>query len=553
MNKVMSGASAIVECMKREGIEHVFCVPGESYLPLMDSIYESKTIQLISTRHEGGAAFMAEAYGKATRKPGIAMATRAVGGANLAIGIHTAYQDSTPMVVFLGQVHSKFRGREGFQEVELDQFFRHIAKWTVEIKDVERIPELVQRAFRIAKSGRPGPVVVALPEDVLVAEAEMSFGPVAPVPAPRPGVQEVEAVRRLLEKAERPLILAGGGVIAANGEQALIQLAEKFKIPVMASFRRHDVFPNHHELYVGHSGLGTFAPVLDTMREADLVLAIGTRLSEVTTQDYAIFSQNQKLVHIDIEYETLGKVYSPTIGIVADAKEALEAFINTSVNNTWEQWAKERREAYERAGNHVAKEEKHSVDNREIIRILQNTLPEDTIITNDAGNFAGWLHSFYSFNRTKTYIGPTSGAMGYGLPAAIGAKVAQPGKVVVSLSGDGGFMMTVQELETAARYKIPVIALVFNNSMYGTIRMHQEMHYPERVIGTDLNNVNFASLGASLGVKSFRATTHKEFQEALECSLMADYPVVIEIMTNPERISVQETIESIREKSKQHM
>ncbi|MBN6189085.1 acetolactate synthase [Aneurinibacillus sp. BA2021] len=549
----MSGASAIVECMKREGIEHVFCVPGESYLPLMDSIYESKTIQLISTRHEGGAAFMAEAYGKATRKPGIAMATRAVGGANLAIGIHTAYQDSTPMVVFLGQVHSKFRGREGFQEVELDQFFRHIAKWTVEIKDVERIPELVQRAFRIAKSGRPGPVVVALPEDVLVAEAEMSFGPVAPVPAPRPGVQEVEAVRRLLEKAERPLILAGGGVIAANGEQALIQLAEKFKIPVMASFRRHDVFPNHHELYVGHSGLGTFAPVLDTMREADLVLAIGTRLSEVTTQDYAIFSQNQKLVHIDIEYETLGKVYSPTIGIVADAKEALEAFINTSVNNTWEQWAKERREAYERAGNHVAKEEKHSVDNREIIRILQNTLPEDTIITNDAGNFAGWLHSFYSFNRTKTYIGPTSGAMGYGLPAAIGAKVAQPGKVVVSLSGDGGFMMTVQELETAARYKIPVIALVFNNSMYGTIRMHQEMHYPERVIGTDLNNVNFASLGASLGVKSFRATTHKEFQEALECSLMADYPVVIEIMTNPERISVQETIESIREKSKQHM
>jgi acetolactate synthase-1/2/3 large subunit len=552
MNKVMSGARAIVECMKLEGVEHVFCVPGESYLPLMDSIYESKTIQLISTRHEGGAAFMAEAYGKATRKPGVAMATRAVGGANLAIGIHTAYQDSTPMVVFLGQVHSKFRGREGFQEVELDQFFGHIAKWTVEIKDAERIPELVQRAFRVAKSGRPGPVVIALPEDVLVAEAEMSFGPVAPVPAPRPGVQEVEAVKRLLEKAERPLVLAGGGVIAANGEQVLIQLAEKFKIPVMASFRRHDVFPNHHELYVGHSGLGTFAPVLDTMRKADLVMAVGTRLSEVTTQDYGIFSHNPKLVHIDIEYETLGKVYSPDVGIVADAKEALEVLLDMNVNYTWEQWAKERREAYERAGDNVAKEERHSVDNREIIRILQETLPEDAIITNDAGNFAGWLHSFYSFNRSKTYIGPTSGAMGYGLPAAIGAKVAQPGKVVVSLSGDGGFMMTVQELETAARYKIPVIALVFNNSMYGTIRMHQEMHYPERVIGTDLNNVNFANLGTALGVQSFRVTTHEEFKEALERSLASGGPVVIEIMTNPERISVQATIQSIREKSKQH-
>lgn len=551
MGKLMNGARAIVECMKLEGIEHVFCVPGESYLPLMDSIYETESIQLISTRHEGGAAFMAEAYGKATRKPGIVMATRAVGGANLAIGIHTAYQDSTPMVVFLGQVHSKFRGREGFQEVDLDSFFSHIAKWTVEIKDVERMPELVQRAFRIAKSGRPGPVVVSLPEDVLVAEAEMSFGPVTPVPAPRPGTQEIVSVQGLLQQSERPVILAGGGVIAANGEQALRKLAEKFEIPVMASFRRHDVFPNDHALYVGHSGLGTFAPILDTLRQADLVLAIGTRLSEVTTQDYSILKPEQKLVHIDIDEETLGKVYSPHVGIVADAREALEELLDMKVDKSWSKWAKERNEIYKHAGDGVGEEKEHSVDNKKIIRILQETLPEDAIITNDAGNFASWLHNFYSFNRSKTYIGPTSGAMGYGLPAAIGVKLANPDKTVVSLSGDGGFMMTTQELETAVRYNIPVIALVFNNSMYGTIRMHQEIHYPERVIGTELSNVNFSSLGAALGAQAFRVTTDEEFKDTLERALLSKGVTLIEIITNPERISVQATINSIREKSKQ--
>ncbi|CEH28015.1 acetolactate synthase [Aneurinibacillus migulanus] len=549
MKKVMNGAQAVVECMKREGVEHVFCVPGESYLPLMDSIYESGDIQLISTRHEGGASFMAEAYGKATRKPGVAMATRAVGGANLAIGIHTAYQDSTPMVVFLGQVHSKFRGREGFQEVELDRFFGHIAKWTVEIKDAERMPELVQRAFRIAKSGRPGPVVVALPEDVLVAEAEMSFGPVAPVPKPRPGASEVAAIEQLLANAKRPLILGGGGVIAADGEQALLKLAEALNIPVMAAFRRHDIFPNNHRLYVGHSGLGTFSPILDTLGQADVVLVVGTRLSEVTTQDYGIFPQNPKLIHIDIDAATLGKSYSPDLGVVADAREALEALLDMNVTCMWEEWAKERREAYELAGEGIAKEE-YAVDNREIIRIMQEVLSEDTMITNDAGNFAGWLHSFYSFNRPKTYIGPTSGAMGYGLPAAIGAKVASPGKTVVSLSGDGGFMMTVQELETAARYNIPVIALVFNNSMYGTIRMHQEIHYPERVIGTDLGSVNFAELGTALGVQSVRVETNEDFKEALARAVASNAPALIEIMTNPERISVQSTISSIREKAK---
>lgn len=549
MKQRLNGADAIVECMKLEGVEYVFCVPGESYLPLMDSIYETDCIELISNRHEGGAAFMAEGYGKATRKPGVVMATRAVGGANLAIGVHTAYQDSTPMVVFLGQVHSKFRGREGFQEVDLDRFFGHIAKWTVEITDAERIPELVQRAFRIAKSCRPGPVVISLPEDVLIEEADMCFGPVSYAPAPRPSAQEISTVQELLEHAKQPVILAGGGVIAANGEQALRALAEKFNIPVMSSFRRHDVFPNDHTLYAGHCGLGTIPSILDTLRTADLILAIGTRLSEVTTQDYSIIKPEQTLIHIDISEEILGKVFSPYIGIVSDAKEALEELLSMKIEHSWSAWANERHAAFKHAGDNAAAEKEHAIDNREIIRMLESMLPKESIITNDAGNFASWLHNFYSFTDPKTYIGPTSGAMGYGLPSAIGAKLANPEKTVVSLSGDGGFMMTVQEIETAVRYNIPVIALVFNNSMYGTIRMHQEKNYPERVIGTKLSHTNFSMLGSALGAKNFRVTTNEEFKNALEQALNEREVTIIEIVTNPEQISVQETITSIRKKA----
>jgi acetolactate synthase-1/2/3 large subunit len=519
----------------------------------MDSIYDSPVIELISTRHEGGAAFMAEAFGKAARKPGIAMATRGVGGANLAIGIHTAYQDSTPMVVFLGQVHSKFRGREGFQEVELDRFFSHIAKWTVELRDAERTPELIQRAFRIAQTGRPGPVIVSLPEDVLVKEADMVFGTPVRIPAPHPAPEELTRIKEMLDHAERPLILAGGGVIASNGESELIRFAEKHEIPVIASFRRHDVFPNSHRLYAGHAGLGAFSSVLDTLRQADVILAVGTRLSEVTTQDYSILSEEQKLIHIDIEYNTLGKVYHPDIGIVADAKAALAALEKIPLDRSWKEWSSQRREAYRNDQQAEHPEDEQWVSIRDVIRTLQNELPEDAVITNDAGNFAGWLHHYYIFNKPKTYIGPTSGAMGYGLPAAIGAKLAFPERTVVSLSGDGGFLMTAQELETAARCGIPVIALIFNNQLYGTIRMHQEMHYPGRVIGTELGEVYFARLAEALGIEAERVHTNEECNRALKTALASGKPYVIEVMTNPEQISATNTIASIRKKSKLHI
>ncbi|MFC0301272.1 thiamine pyrophosphate-binding protein [Virgibacillus soli] len=540
----MTSAKAIVTCIKKEGISNVFCVPGESYLPVLDALYDETSIQVIAARHEGGAAFMAEGYAKSTRKPGVVFATRGVGATNLSIGVHTAYQDSTPMVVFLGQVHSKFRGREGFQEVDLDELFKPIAKWAVEINDPERMPELVQRAFRIAKTGRPGPVIVSLPEDVLPVETEMTFGPVAAVPEPTPSRNEINDVINMLSTANQPLVIAGGGIKNGAAEEALVNFAEKFSLPVMVAFRRHDVFPNEHPLYAGHLGLGTNKKVLQSVKDADVILALGTRLSEVTTQDYTLIEADQILIHIDIDDETLGKVYAPHLGVVAHMKPALEVIQEENITVTWEDWSATCHQRFVEA-SHVGVGEGDYI-NKKIIATLHKELPEDALLTNDAGNFAGWLHTYFRFKKKHTYVGPTSGAMGYGLPAAIGAKLAYPKKTVVSLSGDGGFMMTVQELETAVRYHIPVIALVFNNNMYGTIRMHQEMHYPERIVGTDLGDVSFAKLAESVGAVGITVETIEGFNAAFAKALALYKPVVIEILTDQEQISVTSTIEQIR-------
>ncbi|HLR14247.1 MAG TPA: thiamine pyrophosphate-binding protein [Bacillota bacterium] len=543
--KTVTAAQAIVETMKREQIEKVFCVPGESYLPVLDALHDESSIQVISARHEGGAAFMAEGYAKSNKKPGIVLATRGVGAANLSIGVHTAYQDSTPMIVLLGQVHSKFRGREGFQEVDLDQFFQPISKWAVEVSHPERMAEIMQRAFRVATSGRPGPVVISLPEDVLPVEAEMMFTEAMQRPAPVPSIEEVERIEQLLENAKKPLIIAGGGVKSAGGEEILVKFAEKYHLPVMASFRRHDVFPNEHPLYAGHFGLGMHAAELQTIKEADVVFAIGSRLSEVTTQDYSIITPDKKLIHIDISYDTLGKVFVPDVGIIADAKEALEAMKGMDLVASWTDWAASRNEAYKEAAKLEVSED--DVINKHVISILEKTLPDDALLTTDAGNFAGWLHSFYPFKKKNTFLGPTSGAMGYGMPAAIGAKLAFPDKTVVSLSGDGGYMMTGQELETAVRYNVPVISLVFNNEMYGTIRMHQEMHYPEKVVATDLGRVSFVDMAKSFGADGYFVETKEQFQDALDKAIAGNKPALIEIATGKEQISVGSTITEIRE------
>ncbi|OQP05672.1 acetolactate synthase [Geobacillus sp. 46C-IIa] len=531
----LSVPQAIIECVKQERISHLFGVPGESYLPLLDALYDEPTLQFISARHEGGAAFMAEAYAKASGKPGVVLATRGVGAANLAIGVHTARQDSTPLVVLLGQVHRRFRGREGFQEVELDEWFRPLAKWAVEITDPERVPELVQRAFRVAKTGRPGPVVVSIPEDVFTATVAEAVLLAMDAPCPAPADDEVKRIEAALAAARRPLIVAGGGVKRARAEQALRRVAEQYSLPVAAAFRRHDVFPHDHRLYVGHLGLGAPAAVVETAKQADLILAIGTRLSEVTTQDYTWPLPHQTLIHIDIDEEALGKVFSADVAVAADAREALCALSGRQIVPSWNEWVLARRRAYEETARRP--QPPRNVQEA-IIAELQAQLPDDGVITNDAGNFAGWLHTFFSFKEQHLYIGPTSGAMGYGLPAAIGAKLVHPERPVVSLSGDGGFLMTAAELETASRYGVPVISLVFNNRMYGTIRMYQELQFPGRVVGSGLGAVSFAKLAMALGANGVTVGTVDEFAAAFKQALAAAKPTVIEVMTEPEQLSV---------------
>lgn len=543
--KKMTAAQAIVTCMKLEEITNVFCVPGESYLPLLDALYDEESIEVIAARHEGGAAFMAEAYAKSTRKPSVVMATRGVGAANLSIGVHTAMQDSTPMVVLLGQVHSQFSGREGFQEVDLVHYFQPITKWAVEIRDANRTPELIQRAFCIAKTGRPGPVVVALPEDVLPAEAQMHIGPVSPRPSPAPSKKEIQQVAAMLSNAQRPLIIAGGGVKAAGAESLLSEFASRFQLPVAAAFRRHDVIDSRHPMYAGHLGLGIKPAIKQTVSEADVILALGTRLSEVTTQDYGLIRPDQKLVHIDIAYDTIGKVYAPDIGIVSDMKEALHSLLEIDISPVWHEWVLKRHKANAEAGRLQVSED--DVINKYVIAQLAEKLP-DALLTNDAGNFAGWMHQYFPFASPHSYVGPTSGAMGYGMPAALGAKLAFPEKTVVSLSGDGGFLMTAAELETAIRHQINIIAIVFNNKMYGTIRMHQEKHYPKKTIATDLGDVSFAKLAESMGAAGHTVATRAEFSAALDEAIKSDVCSVIEVRTDPEQISVSATIADIRNK-----
>lgn len=554
LNQKLTGGQAIVEILQIEEINHVFTVPGESFLPILDALYDAENIKLISNRHEGGASLMAEAYSKASGEVGVVMATRGVGAANLSIGVHTAKENSTPMVVFLGQVNSTFRGREGFQEVDIDNFLRDISKWTVEITQVERISEFVQRAFRIAKSGRPGPVIVSLPEDLLHARAKFEFSKKSNRPRPRPSLAEMTQFYEILKQANHPIIIAGAGVINSDAESNLQLFVEKFNIPVFAAFRRHDVFPNSHPLYMGHLGMGPYKGIVETVRQADTIIAIGTRFSEITTQGYSIISKEQKIIHIDIDYSMLGKVYEPHLGIVADANEALDALLQFESADIypdyWKEWVTERRKTFEEFTTIEENKNFDMVDNKQIILSLQKVLPSNAIITNDAGNFAGWLHSFYKFNEKKTYIGATSGAMGYGLAAAIGAKLAHPERTVVSLSGDGGIMMTIQELETAVRYKVPIIALIFNNNMHGSIRMFQEMEYPGRVIGTDLGNPDFEQLGSAFGVFSQKVTNDAQFESVLDKAIRSQKTSIIEIICDPDKISVHSTITSIRNKTK---
>jgi acetolactate synthase-1/2/3 large subunit len=538
---------AAVQALVALGVDHAFCVPGESFLGLLDALYDEPRIRVIATRHEGGAAFMAEAYAKLTRKPSVCMGTRMVGGGNLAIGIHTAHQDSSPVIALLGQVATRERYKEAFQESELAQVFAPMAKWAVEPPRADRVGELVLRAGRVAVSGRPGPVVVSLREDLLSEEVEpLDVEPYEP-PRPAPDQDSVGRALALLREAKQPLMLLGGGVLAARASAAYLRLAEAEQLPVVSAWRRTDVFPNDHPLFLGQSGLAGPPSVGQRLREADVLLAVGTRLNEYTSQGFRAPAPGTRFIHVDISAEGLGAHRLADVACQADAGLFAQALLaRVEGNPAPERLLAARRE--QNAKHRAAWEQQTTpgrgragpgfLDQQAIAAQLRCVLPRETIVTTDAGNFGGWPARYLRFQQPGTFLGPTSGAMGYGVPAAIAARLARPGQPALALVGDGGFLMTGNEIETAVRERAPCVALVFDNAQYGTIRMHQEREHPGRPIATALGPVDFAGLARSLGAQGVTVRDEQEFSPALHDALRAERPTVLHVRVDPDQISV---------------
>ena len=544
-----TGGQILVDQLAIHGVRAVFCVPGESYLAALDAFHDATAIRLISCRHEVGAGFMAEAWGKLTGAPGIVFVTRGPGACNVSIGVHTAYQDSTPMILFVGQAARGTRGREAFQEVDVERMFGWTTKWAGEISDVERIPELVSRAFHLATSGRPGPVALALPEDMLaetgIAPEVGRYRPTRPVP----GGGDLEALRERLVAARRPLMIVGGGGWSSAAATDIVAFAEAFELPTCCTFRCQDLFDNTHRLYVGDLGYA-LDPALGTrLREADLLVAVGTRLGEVTTGGYAAIEPprgRQSLIHVHPGIEELGRVFQPDLAINAGMAEfaAAARALAPLAEAPWRGWAGAARDDYLRALEPVACP--GDLDMYTVIKTLEARLPDDVIIATDAGNFSGWVQRFFRFRRFRSQLGPTNGAMGYGVPAALAAQVAAPERQTVCFVGDGGFLMTGQELATALQYDLAPLILIVNNGLYGTIRMHQEREYPNRVTGTELSNPDFAAMARAFGAFGATVARTEEFAPTLEAALGAGGAAVIELRIDPEAISTRLSLSEVR-------
>lgn len=552
----------LVEALMAQGIDTVFGVPGESYLAVLDGFHaHAGRIRFITCRHEGGAAFMAEAQGKLSSWPGVCFVTRGPGASNAAIGLHSAFQDSTPMVLFIGQVASDQRDREAFQELDYRQVFGPgtlgMAKWVGEVQHADRLPEYVARAFHTAMQGRPGPVVLVLPEDMLTTS---TAAPVLPriVPAlawPAPGA--LRNLRERLLAAQRPLVFAGGPLWSAESARALQRFAENWQLPVACGFRFQDSFDNRHAQYAGDVGIGINPKLAARVREADLVLAIGVRLGEMTTGGYELLSAprpRQTLVHLHPGAEELGRVYAADLMLqcsLSHAGQALET-LAAPAQVPWAAWTAAARADYE--ANQVAAAVE-PLDMTQLVKILNRLAPENTVYTNGAGNFSAWLHRFTPYLplhlHGRTQLAPTSGAMGYGLPAAVAASLLYPERTVINLAGDGDFLMTGQELATARAFSAgegagKLISIVIDNGTYGTIRMHQERTFPGRVSGSDLRNPDFAALALAYGWRSHRVQRTAQFEPALEAALASDVPTLIHVTLGAEVISPRATITQLR-------
>ncbi|MEQ1943067.1 thiamine pyrophosphate-binding protein [Mesorhizobium sp. VNQ89] len=545
-----TGGQLIVDALEANGVQRIFSVPGESYLAVLDALHDSK-IENIVCRQEGGAAMMADCEGRLTGKPGICFVTRGPGATNASAGVHIARQDSNPMILFIGQIGRGIKEREAFQEVDYKRFYGDIAKWVVEIEDAARIPELVTRAFAVATSGRPGPVVISLPEDMLRDEVD------APAPLPytpvetRPGAAEIEALQALLEKAERPFVILGGTRWTEGAVKQMCGALERWSLPVGCSFRRQALCDQMHSSYAGDVGIGINPKLGSYIKEADLVILVGCRFGEMPSSDYTLLKSpypDQKLVHVYPDPHELGRVYRPTVAINATPTAFAEAFSATAPTKTpvWANRTEELHQGYlEWSTPPVTGPGK--VHMGPIMAWLEEKLPGDAIICNGAGNFATWIHRYHRHRRFNTQSAPTSGSMGYGLPASVAAKATFPDREVIAWAGDGDFLMHGQEFATAVQYGLPIIVVILNNGIYGTIRMHQERDYPGRVSGTTLKNPDFAAYARAFGGHGETVVETAEFAPAFERARASGKPAIIEIKLDPEAITPTKTLTQIRE------
>ena len=544
------GGKILADGLKAQGVELIFGVPGESYLALLDGLYDQReTIRFITCRQEGGAANMAEAYGKLTGQPGICVVTRGPGAANASIGLHTAFQDSTPMLLLVGQVGRQMQDREAFQEVNHGIFFSEMSKWSAEIRDPSRIPEYLNHAFHSALSGRPGPVVLSLPEDMLREEAEVEDAPPAIPVQPAPAPEQIKQIREMLLEAESPLMVLGGG--GWNHEACRIHtlFADQQDLPVAVSFRCQDRMDNDHRCYVGDLGIGPNPKLHQLVQDSDLLIVVGARMGEMTTGGYRLMGipvPNQKLVHIHPGADELGRVYRADLPINASVQQFAQALsqLETVPSDRWRERTAKARQSYE--AFQQPPEAPGNVNFANVVRHLSEVLPADAIITNGAGIYSSWGHRFYRFHEFPSQLGPTSGAMGYGMPAAISAKLVFPEREVVCLAGDGCFMMNGQEMATAVQYGLNLIVLVINNGMLGTIRMHQEKSYPRRVHGTALHNPDFAALARAYGAFGAKVEKTSDFPDLLAEARKAGRPALLEVVVDPEALTPNASLSEIR-------
>ena len=539
-----NGGRLLVEALRIQGVDRVFCVPGESYLDVLDALCDAPEIDVVVAKHEGAAANMAEADGKLTGRPGICMVTRGPGATHASIGVHTAFHDSTPMILFIGQIDRAFRDRGGFQEVDYRAMFGPLAKWTAEIDDTARIPEYVLRAFQVATSGRPGPVILSLPEDTLAGVASVAqprrHQPVRSAPT----AAQIAELDAALRGAARPLVIVGGSGWSDAAAHQFAQFVERFDLPVVSSFRRQDVFDNTRPNYVGHLTLGTDPALTRGVRESDLLLVVGARLGEVATAGYTLIEpvrRDQQLIHIHPDANELSSVIQADLAICAGTAEAAAALASLAAPGDAQPWrdrTRTMRDGFLRFTDGMAvPPPSRGVDMAAVVKHLADMLPAHTVVTNGAGNFTVWVHRYYRYRQPRTELAPTSGAMGYGFPAAVAAKLRHPDRTVICVAGDGDFLMYPQELATAKQFGAAVIVLVVNNGLYGTIRMHQARRFPGRISATRIEGPDFAALARSFGAQAARVETTADFAPALQAALAAGTPALLELIVDPDQIT----------------